>query len=197
LRAPVFGIAEDRDGWLWLTTALHVVRVNREKLLRGGLGIDDFRTYGVDDGLRGTEGVKRHRSVVTDPWGRIWFSLNRGISFVDPARLRENSAAAIVHVQSILVDGASVDLRGPLRLQGGRHRVTFRYTGLSLSVPERVRYRYQLEGFDHAWNDPVATREAVYTNLAPGPYRFRVIASNADGVWSGTEDALAFAVDPL
>jgi signal transduction histidine kinase len=70
------------------------------------------------------------------------------------------------------------------------------YTGLSLSGPERVRFRYKLDGFDGGWSDPVASREAVYTNLGPGPYRFRVQASNPDGAWTGNENSIAFVVDP-
>ncbi len=129
--------------------------------------------------------------------GRIWLSLNRGISVVDPARLTKSSAPAIARVQAISVDGDTVDLQGPVHFPGRRKRITFRYAGLSLSVPERVRFRYQVEGFDHGWSDPVATREAVYTNLPPGAYRFRVVASNPDGVWSSSEAAVGFEVDPL
>ncbi len=82
-------------------------------------------------------------------------------------------------------------------MPGGHRRITFTFTGLSLSVPERVRFRYFLEGFDHGWSDPAASREAVYTNLPPAAYRFRVVASNPDGVWSNHEAVIAFQVDPL
>jgi len=78
-----------------------------------------------------------------------------------------------------------------------RHkRVTFTYTGLSLAVPQRVRFRYFLDGFDRNWSEPTAAREAVYTNLNPGPYRFRVVACNNDGLWNGSEAAVSFRVDP-
>src|SRR4029079_5518620 len=78
-----------------------------------------------------------------------------------------------------------------------RHRrITLAFTALSLSVPERVRFRYWLDGFDHDWSDPVSARQAVYTNLGPGPYRFRVIASNSDGAWNSAEAALAFTIAP-
>jgi ligand-binding sensor domain-containing protein/signal transduction histidine kinase len=197
LREQIFGLAEDRYGSLWVATSNHVLRVNRERLLRGALVEGDVHEYGLADGLRGMEGVKRHQSVVRDPAGRIWFSLNRGISVVDPARLRSNSPPAIAHIQMILADGSPIRLQQPVHVPGGRQRITFDYTGLSLSVPERVRFRYQLDGFDHGWSEPVATREAVYTNLSPGAYRFRVIASNPDGVWSSKEAAVGFEVDPL
>ena len=68
---------------------------------------------------------------------------------------------------------------------------------MSLSVPERVRFRYQLQGFDHGWSDVVSSREAVYTNLGPGAYHFKVVASNPDGVWSNDEAELGFEVDSL
>jgi ligand-binding sensor domain-containing protein/signal transduction histidine kinase len=197
LREQVLGLGADGFGSLWISTANRILRVTREKLLRGALAGGDIREYGLADGLRGVEGVKRHRSVVTDTAGRIWFSLNRGISVVDPGRLKNNAAPAIVHVQSILADGNLVPLERAAHIPGGRHRITFNYTGLSLSVPDRVRFRYQLDGFDRDWSEPVAIREAVYTNLGPGSYRFRVIASNPDGLWSPAEAAMAFEVDPL
>jgi ligand-binding sensor domain-containing protein/signal transduction histidine kinase len=197
LRSQVLGLAEDRFGWLWIATSNHVLRVNRDKLFRGSLAEGDVREYGLADGLRGLEGVKRHRSVVTDPLGRIWFSLNRGISVVDPARLTRNSAPAIAQVQAILADGSPIGLRNPVHIPGGRRRIAFAFAGLSLSIPERVRFRYLLEGFDHGWSEPVTAREAGYTNLSPRRYRFRIVASNPDGVWSGKEAAIAFDVDPL
>ncbi len=134
---------------------------------------------------------------MTDPAGRIWFSLNRGISVVDPARLTSNAAPAIAHVQAILADGQPIRLLGPIHIPGGRQRITFDYAGLSLSVPDRVRLRYRLEGFDQGWSEPAATREAVYTNLPPRLYRFRVIASNPDGVWNSAEADVGFDVEPL
>jgi signal transduction histidine kinase len=171
--------------------------VKRDRLIEGVLSDGDIREYGLADGLRGTEGVKRHQSVVTDPLGRIWFSLNHGISSVDPARLARNSAPVIVHLIAISADNSAVGLGGSVHIPGGRQRITFGFTGLGLASPERVRFRYRLDGFDHGWSEPTAAREAIYTNPSPGPYRFRVIASNADGVWSGDEAAVALQVDPL
>jgi signal transduction histidine kinase len=75
-------------------------------------------------------------------------------------------------------------------------RLTFHYSGLSLAVPERVKYRYMLEGFDRGWSDPVSAREAVFTNLAAGHYRFRVVATNSDGEWNGNEASLAVQIEP-
>jgi ligand-binding sensor domain-containing protein/signal transduction histidine kinase len=196
LREPVLGIAEDQAASLWIATATHVLRVKRDALVNGVLHDGDVREYGTADGLRGTEGVKRHRSVVSDGEGRIWFSMDRGLSMVDPARLKISSAPALVYVQTVSADGESIGARGGLKLPGPRQRIAFHFAGLSLAVPERIRFRYRLDGFDEGWSDPVAAREAVYTNLNPGAYRFRVMASNADGLWNGREAALGFEIRP-
>ncbi len=197
LRTQILGIAEGRYGSLWIATSNAVLRVNRDKLFEGTLGDGDVRQYGLADGLRGLEGVKRNRSVMADSSGRIWFSLNRGISVVDPGRLTRNSAPAIVHVQTISADGHPIRVEGAVHIPGSLRRITFGYSGLSLSDPGRVRYRYRLEGFDRTWSDPTATREAVYTNLPPRHYRFQVMATNPDGLWNANEATVAFEVDPL
>jgi ligand-binding sensor domain-containing protein/signal transduction histidine kinase len=196
LQDQILGLAEDRNGTLWIATSNRVLRVNRNKLLRGALEDGDVREYGLADGLRGLEGVKRHRSVVADPFGHIWFSMNRGLSVMDPARVAATSAPPIVHIQTITADGSEVALQGPVRIPSARQRITFGYAGLSLSVPGRVRFKYTLDGFDRGWSEPVATREANYTNLSPGSYRFRVIASNSDGVWNSAEAGIGFEIEP-
>ena len=196
LSEEILGMAEDRLGWLWVVTSGHVLRVNRTKLLEGTLEDEDVHEYGLADGLRSHEGIKRHRSVITDAAGRIWFSLNRGISVVDPARVTRNSPPAIAHIQGVSADGRPVVIGGKVKIPGGRQRITFSYVGMCLATPDLVRYRYQLEGYDHAWSDPVTTRERDYTNLKHGSYRFSVMAANADGVWSAAA-SLPFEIAPL
>jgi len=196
LHEPIFGMAEDKNGWLWIATASHVLQVKRSSLMTDAVGDADVREYGPEDGLQGTEGVKRYQSVVTDSQGRIWFSTNRGLSVVNPARATVNPIPALVHIEAISADGTPVDLRGPVRIPPAKQKTTFRYAGLSLSSSERVRYRYRLDGFDRQWSEPVTNLEATYGNLGAGSYRFRVIASNGDGLWNGSEAAIDFEVEP-
>jgi len=196
LHEQIFGIAEDRDGWLWVATANHVLQVKRSSLLGDVLSDTDVREYGIADGLRGTEGVKRHRSVVADSQGRVWFSTNRGLSVVNPARATVISAPALVHIEAVLADGSPLDLRGPIRVPAAKQRTTFRYVGLSLGNTERVRYRYKLDSFDRSWSEAVKEQEATYANLGAGSYRFHVMASNSDGLWNGSEAAIGFEVEP-
>jgi len=197
LRAPIFGMEEDKNGWLWIATSGHVLRVARDKLLSGVVSAVDVREYDRADGLESTEGVKRSRSVVSDSAGRIWFSLSSGLSVVDPSRVAAGSALAIAHVEALSVDGNPMNLQDMIHIPASPRRITFTYTGLSLATPERVRFRYFLENFDRTWSEPIATREAVYTNLGAGAYRFRVTASNGDSLWSGSETSLRFEIEPL
>jgi ligand-binding sensor domain-containing protein/signal transduction histidine kinase len=196
LREPVFGIAEDQSGWLWIATSNHILRVRRDRLLSGSLDPEDVREYGPADGLSGTEGVKRDHSVFADTAGRVWVSTNRGVSVVSPSRMAGLEVPALVHVESVAADGNTVGTAGPVSIPSARQRVTFSFVGLSLADTERVRYRYRLDGFDHDWSEPVAARTAVYTNLRPGSYRFRVIACNSNGVWNDQEATLDLTVTP-
>jgi ligand-binding sensor domain-containing protein/signal transduction histidine kinase len=196
LLEQIFGIAEDKNGWLWIATSNHVLRVKRDKLLSNKLSGEDVREYGLADGLKGVEGVKRDQSVIADPLGRIWFSMNHGLSVVDPIRATNSLATVLVKVEGVSADGVQSDLEQPIRISSVSQRTTFNYAGLSLSVPERVRYRYRLDGFDRGWSAPVATQEAIYTNLSPGSYRFHVIACNSDGVWSDSGSSVQLTIVP-
>jgi ligand-binding sensor domain-containing protein len=161
VREQVLGLAEDAFGFLWLAAANHVLRVNRGKLLTGTLGDADIVEYGIADGLRGTDGVKRDPSLMRDSLGRIWISLNRGISVVDPARLTGRSAPAIPTIQAVAVDGVPINITSSVRIPSGRQRIVVSYAGLSLSIPERVRFRYRLEGFDRGWSEITAESGAA------------------------------------
>src|SRR6202030_2029651 len=139
---------------------------------------------------------KRSRSVVSDSAVRIWFSLGSGLSVVNASQINDNSVPALPHIEGITADGNSANLAGVVEIPPSPRRITFEYTGLSLAAPGRIRFRYFLEGFDSGWSRPVAAREAVYTNLGPGSYRFRLVASNSEGLWNGPETAIALNVAP-
>jgi ligand-binding sensor domain-containing protein/signal transduction histidine kinase len=194
LHEPIFGVAEDRNGWLWITTADHVLQVKRPA--SNDQASPEVREYGIADGLTGTEGVKRDRSLVVDSHGRVWFSTNRGLSVVNPARGTVNPMPALVQIEAVIADGNALKLGSSPKVPAGREKITFRFVGLSLANEERVRYRYRLDNFDTSWSEPGIAREATYNSLAPGPYRFRVVASNSDGLWNGTEAAIDFKVEP-
>jgi PAS domain S-box-containing protein len=196
LHAPIFGVVADKNGWLWIATSDRVLRIPRDKLLSGVLKAADVREYDQADGLESTEGVKRSRSVVSDSAGRISFSLSSGLSVVNASRVTDNSVPALPHIEAITADNNTVDLASSVQIPPSPRRITFEYTGLSLAAPGRIRFRYFLENFDRSWSQPVAAREAVYTNLGPGSYRFRLVASNSEGLWNGPEIAIVLNVAP-
>jgi ligand-binding sensor domain-containing protein/signal transduction histidine kinase len=196
LREEAFGMSEDKEGWLWIATSGHVLRVSNQNLSSGVLSSAEVSEYGAADGLPNTKGVKRNRSVVADGEGRIWFSLTCGLSVVDPSHITNTSAPALPHVEAIMADNDPITVGELVRIPSSRKRITFMYSGLSLAVPERIRFRYSLDGFDRSWSEPTAAREAVYTNLSPGSYRFRVIASNSYRQWNDSEAAISLEVDP-
>lgn len=196
LHEPIFGMAEDKSGWLWIATSGHVLRIRDSDSTSKVLTDSDVREYGLADGLHGTEGVKRDKSVIVDSQGIIWISTNRGLSAVNPARATMNSAPALVRIEAVLKDGDPLELGNSLKVMAGQEEITFRYVGLSLADPDRVRYRYRLDGFDKGWNQPEASREATYGNLTAGHYRFRVLASNSDGQWNSSEAGVDLDVEP-
>jgi ligand-binding sensor domain-containing protein/signal transduction histidine kinase len=195
LRESIFGIQEDKTGVLWIASANHILSLNGHKLMQQTFAPGDLREYGVGDGLLSAQGIKRNKSVVADSVGRIWFSTNRGLSFVDPTSMKLASAPALVHVDGIFADGRHINLGQRIRVSAPHQRITLTYTGLSLSVPSRVRFKYRLDGFDQRWTEPTSSREAIYTNLEAGHYVFRVIASNSDGVWNSGEATLPFEIE--
>jgi ligand-binding sensor domain-containing protein/signal transduction histidine kinase len=196
LREEILGITEDRQNFLWIVTSDHVLQVSRERLYGGSLNDSDVMNYGTEDGLPGVEGVRRDRSVVTDPGGRIWLSLVQGVATADPASDTANAVPVKVRIESTFAAGRQVNLVDSPELFAGAHSVTFNYAGSNLSVPQRVRFRYRLDGADQGWSDDVALRQVVYTNLGPGSYQFRIVASNGMGLWNGPETTIHFAVAP-
>lgn len=197
LREPILGLQEDSNGFMWISTSNHVLMTSRQRLLEADFNEADIREFGLADGLRGTDGVKRDEAVVADTSGRIWFALSRGLSVADTNRLRKSSPPSILHLEGLSVDGNPISLENAPRISPNPQRITINYSGVSLSVPDRVRFKYKLEGFDQTWSDALAAREASYTNLNPGSYVFRVIASNSDGLWNGTELTFPFTVKPV
>ncbi len=197
LREQIFGLAEDNKGSLWVATSNRLVQVSIDRLRSGQLGEGDIREFDDADGLRSVESTRRERSLIQSPDGRIWLSTTRGLAVVDPARLPPRMPAS-AGVRAISVDGEALGLPGaaPLHIPSGRERIAFGLVGVSLSFPRQVRLRYRLDGIDRDWSQPTTSPEAIYTHLAPGPYRFRVMSSTGDGRWLESDAPVALVVEP-
>jgi signal transduction histidine kinase/ligand-binding sensor domain-containing protein len=196
----VYGIAEDDDRQFWMETDVGVLRIPVEDLDRS---IADpnyrvhFQTFDSLDGLPGNARRTFPMPVVSrGSDGRIWFAATRGIAFVDPRRLPKNPVPPLVLVNSVVAANKESPAIEGMAFSHRQNDLEIRYTALSLSIPERVRFRYKLEGKDTDWVDVGTRRQAYYTGLAPKTYRFRVIASNDSGVWNEAGAAWTFSVTP-
>jgi signal transduction histidine kinase/ligand-binding sensor domain-containing protein len=196
LHEEIFGVAEDKRGFLWFATSDHVLQVDRDRLLTGVFDNPDVQSYGIADGLQEVGGVKRDRSVVADSLGRVWISLDHGLSVADPRLILEYSAPVMVRIESVSAGGTEVNLKDPLKFAAGSQSISFNYASTSLSMPELVRFRYKLDGYGQGWSDIVASRQITYSHLGPGPYLFHIVASSREGLWNGPETTVPFVIEP-
>jgi signal transduction histidine kinase len=132
--------------------------------------------------------------------GRLWFVSVTGVSVVDPSHLPFNPLPPPVHVEQITADRKNYEATRaggvPVRLPPRIRDLQIDYTALSLAAPEKVRFRYKLEGRDHEWQDAGTRRQAFYSDLPPARYRFRVTASNDSGVWNEEGTFVDFSIAP-
>ena len=193
-------ILEDDQGRLWLGSNRGISRVPKAELERvsdGELASFTPVVFGKAEGLESLEctggfcpaGLKTRD-------GRLWFSTVKGLAIVDPGYLPADNPPPLVVLEQVRVNGQGpgatipasllqpVNTSTNMEIGPGIRRVEFQYTALSFTAPERIRFRYQLAGFDPDWVEADGRRVAEYSKLAPGHYRFRVVACNADGVWN-------------
>jgi len=200
LRETILDVIEDDAHQIWLTTNKGLVSVARgalDALVAGRKPLPDFRVYGLADGLRTAEFAGGNSSPgCRSPDGVLWFPSIRGVVRVDPRHIKTNPLAPPVHIEEVLVDGAPVALADAANIAPGARQWEFHYTGLSLLVPQSTSFKYRLEGFDKDWIDAGTRRTAYYTQLPPGTYSFRVIASNNDGVWNESGASFGFTLKP-
>jgi signal transduction histidine kinase/ligand-binding sensor domain-containing protein len=197
----VSGSVRARNGDLWLNGVDGITRIRRpdvERLLRDPSQPVSHETFGHLDGVPGAAVPMRPQPSATETSDdRLWFSTTGGIVSIDPTNIVRNTLPPPVTIWSLTGGSARYPNRGEvLRLPVHTTDVQIEYAANSLTVPERVRFRYKLEGLDRDWQDVGTRREALYTNLGPGRYTFRVIAANNDGVWNDTGASIGFAIAP-
>lgn len=200
--AGVSGIVRLPTGDLWLNGADGLYRIDAaevQRWLRDGNALLPFARLNAQDGMQGHAPQWRPLpSLRYAPDGLLWYATIGSVGTLDPAHLLHNPLPPPVEITGVQANGqlATLPKAGPLTLQQGTQDVQIDFTALSLSIPERVRLRYRLSGWDRAWREVSGRREAYYNNLAPGHYRFEVIAANEDGVWNRSGAALALEIPP-
>ena len=201
---------EDDAHTFWLYTACGLIRIARTELETWAVAVDKNKDAGrtiqatvfdSSDGVRILASAGHYSpQVAKTSDGKLWFLPWDGVSVVDPRRIPFNSLPPPVHIEQVIADrkiyAADALAQEDSSLPALTRDLQIDYTALSLVAPEKMRFRYKLEGFDADWQDVGTRRQAFYTNLPPREYRFRVIASNNSGVWNETGASLAFSVAP-
>jgi ligand-binding sensor domain-containing protein/signal transduction histidine kinase len=196
----IYGILEGSRGNLWVSSNQGIFRASRNELNHyadGAVSAVAVTAYGVADGMKVNEASSGgHPAAWRLDNGELWFATLKGAATVDPAHLATNSVPPLMSIEQISVDDQPENVRNTVTIKPGGRRFAFEYTALSFAAPQKVRFKYRLEGFDHTWVDAGALRTAYYTNLPPGRYAFHVLACNNDGVWSTAPASLSFRLEP-
>ena len=200
LPEDIYGITADQSGNLWLSSDRGIFRANIAALSAYADGHSQaiqVSTYGTADGMPTSEcSSGGHPSVWRSQDGTLWFTTPRGATSIQPQSADFNQTQIPVVIEQVSVDDKTVPLASPLVVKPGHTRYAFQYAGLSFIAPQKVQYRYRLDGLDKSWIDGGTRRHAYYTNLRPGRYRFHVIAANNDAVWNTTGASFYFQVKP-
>ncbi len=183
----VYSVIDDGRGRLWMSSNRGIFFVRKRELhafAAGATAQVHSVAFGRNEGMLNTEcngGSQPAGWRMRD--GTIWFPTLRGIATVDPAAVPEDLTPPEAIIESVDVDGVPVEPGRKINVLSGTRRLEFRFTGISLSVPERLQFRWRLTPFDADWVERSWTRSASYTDLPPGTYRFEVNVSNQEGQW--------------
>ncbi|HEX6703322.1 MAG TPA: ATP-binding protein [Albitalea sp.] len=196
----VSGIVETAAGDLWMNGSDGITHITKRELDRFIADPDQeprFERLDPRDGLEGVAPQVRPLPTAVEGFdGKLWFSTSRSLYWLDPERIELNRMEPPIFFRTVRVGGNTFNTMDGMNLPQHTDAVAISYTALSLSRPERVRFRVRLEGVDTDWRDVGAHRQAFYTQLGPGRYRFHVTAANDDGVWNRTGASLAFTIEP-
>ena len=193
----VNSLVEDASGDLWLYMQCGLVEIARSDLQRWWAQANvklQPRVFDVFDGFQRWISYHFESKAVRTLDGRLWFANGSVVQMIDPAHLARNLIPPPVHVEQVIADHKLYSPQGDVRLPARTRDVEIDYTALSFSVPQKVRFRYKLEGRDTDWQDAGNRRQAFYTDLPPGTYRFQVIACSHNGIWNNDGATVNFKV---
>jgi ligand-binding sensor domain-containing protein/signal transduction histidine kinase len=195
----IYAIVPDNLGAFWIASGHGVYRIGQQCL---NDFLDGKSTQVSCDAFDGLESIKftdrtdQEYSGCKTLDGRIWFPTPQGVVLIDPSQVRINTVQMPVWISRVLANGKDFTQNENAIVSPGDGELEFRFTGLSFIAPHKIRFRYQLDGYDKDWVDAGDRRMAFYTNLKPGNYSFHVIAANADGIWNDTGDSFRIQLLP-
>ena len=186
----IYQLSSDRDGNLWVGAGSRIFRVPKvqlEAFAAGNARFVDLVPYGSEDGAAGIQCLSRiqSRGLQTRESG-VWFATSKGLLAIERGGNPWNDSPPNVAVEAVFVENQSTPFSEGVVVAPGKESLRFEFTALSLTAPGKVNFRYQLEGFDREFSEASSARAVRYPKVAPGKYRFRVVACNNDGVWNDT-----------
>lgn len=190
-------IIADRKNALWLYTQCGLIQISASELAKWWTQSDStlqMRVFDTSDGVQPGFALFNVSARSTD--GRLWFPNGVVLQMIDPDKSGPNPLPPPVHIEEVVADRKRYSVQPELRLPSLTRDLEISYTALSFVAPQKVRFRYRLDGYDRIWQEAGGRRQAYYNNLPPGNYRFTVIACNNDGVWNENGAALNFAITP-
>ncbi|MFZ6874139.1 sensor histidine kinase [Undibacterium sp. Di27W] len=197
----ISGIVRTATGDLWLHGAdgiTHIPASEVEQLLRDPAHVTNYERFNALDGLLGSPSQLRPLpSLIAASDGQLWFSTTSEIATIDTQKIARNLLPPSVQITAVHAGSKDYAAQPALQLPKENRDIQISFTALSLSMPERISFRYQLQGYDKGWQDSQGRREAFYTNLPPGNYRFMVKAANEDGLWNEQGTAMQIGITPV
>jgi len=188
----------DNHRSLWLYAQCGLIKIDHSELERWWYHPDVHVKITMFDAMDGFQGgpssFRPAATKATD--GRLWFVNGSVVQTINPDHIYLNELPPPVHIEQVIADTKNYSLENDIRLAKLSRNIEIKYTALSFVVPQRVRFRYKLDGYDIEWQDAGTRRSAFYTNLRPGTYRFLVIACNNSGIWNNPGAALTFVIPP-
>jgi diguanylate cyclase (GGDEF)-like protein len=198
LNTTLYDAVDDGRGGLWTSSNHGITRFEKSELNAwadgSARGLTPTR-FGIGSGMLSIECNGGNSGAILASDGTLWFSTLKGLVRVDPSRLNLDAVDPVTLIETVVADGNLVPRDGA-ELPPGTSRIAFAFTSTSMANPERVRFRYKLEGFDAEWQNAGARRAVEYTNLAPRQYRFRVMSSLDGTSWKGPEATFDFRRRP-
>ena len=194
----IFSFIEDNEKRWWLNTQCGVVELSDSELQRWWASPEatiQVRFYGVLDGARPSTRPP-FKSAAISPDGRVWFVNSGVVQMVDPGKLSQKALPAQAYIESLVADRKLFEATPNLKIPPNPRDLQIDYTSPTFAIPQKVKFRYRLDNYDHDWHDADTRRQAFYTDLPPGKYSFRVIASNSDSIWNNNPATLNFYVSP-
>jgi signal transduction histidine kinase len=193
----VMSFIQDKEKRWWLYTRCGIVEFSDSELQRWWTNPDAIVRDHVYDTFDGAQpNIPAFNSAACSPDGRVWFASGVVVQMVDPSRLSQKTLPAQTYIESLVADRKEFKATPNLKVPPNPRDLQIDYTSPTFSIPQKVNFRYRLDNYERDWHEAGTRRQAFYTDLPPGKYSFRVIASNSDGVWNESAAKLDFFIAP-